>query len=1143
MFTIIRRPSSPDAEGVRFEAAHAAVRPRTVRPPLVGAGRTACVARVVASCAVVVSSLSGGANATAAEERGVKDIGTAKLLEALEERQMSDVALWVLKRIESDPDASADLKREVPFRRAAALVGTTRTETNPARRAEVYDQATKEIDAFLKANPEGERALQAYLQKGNLLIERGRSKLDQAKRPGEDAAKLRAEALPFFESAIKVLEGPDRKPADEINAVANAEDAVLKLLRGVDASLKELRGEAPADKADGDKDEKKDEKKEGAKPTPKPKKPVRKPGSAKQMADLEERQDDLRGQLLKTRLLIAAAYYEKSRALEPKSDPWKKALGDSAARYKELYDKYRARGAGLFARYYEGRNYAALGDRAKALATLADIRGLEGDGGIVPGLRAKAINSSLECWLEDKKYDEFDERLLKLSLAPLSSDRIDADWLGMKIRAAQLLERKAAAIPEKEKAKKSPLLRDAKRLAMEVAKVNKDFAAEARTLLADLGKQLPDDGEGAAATFEAAMDSARASLAAMQARQGTLKQAEAAKDAAAVEAAKKDIGAERGKAAAALRRALSLAGPDDIDAANQARYLLTYLLYEEQRLHEAASLGEFLVDRYPNSRGSRPAGRIAMASWQLLQKQPVAGWAEAAKGRCVDVARRIMRTWPDSPEAADAAVVAIAAATEARDPDGIVAILEQVPESSPRRSEVMLRAGGALWREVQEKTRLEEALRPKPEALARWRKLATKAIDDGLAAPAAGQPTASAASRTVAVAAALARCQMAMDEGDTARVAALLEHPVYGPWTLLNGSDKTFAQGPLATATATAALRHFIEKQQNDKAVLAMKKLEELAGAAGAEASARLTGMYQSMGRDLQEQLTNLGSGPSAGTPETKARAAAILTGFEKFLEGVAKDPKPSSQMWVATTYLSLGSGEGTGAVVPKAQAEGYLDRAADIYEKLLEKGGADIAKFEPSIRLKMANVYREREKWEEAQKQFDWILSDPRRQNTLDFQIQAAEMLQAAAAAAADKTQKATFLAQAINGYKRPGKPKEAWAWGWAVLSNRLEAQAFNGADEKAMEARDRFYQARLNVLKCRLERAEALPQDRDTELQKAFDYVDFTFKTHPDLGGPAMRKQFDKLLKEIEKRQNKPVQKGVDGLKEAAEALSAAG
>jgi hypothetical protein len=99
--------------------------------------------------------------------------------------------------------------------------------------------------------------------------------------------------------------------------------------------------------------------------------------------------------------------------------------------------------------------------------------------------------------------------------------------------------------------------------------------------------------------------------------------------------------------------------------------------------------------------------------------------------------------------------------------------------------------------------------------------------------------------------------------------------------------------------------------------------------------------MYQSMGRDLQSQLMNLASGPTAGTPQAQARAAAILTGFEKFLEGVAKDPKLSSQMWAATTYLNLGSGEGTGSAVPKAKSEGYLDKAAAIYEGLLAKGGA----------------------------------------------------------------------------------------------------------------------------------------------------------------------------------------------------------
>jgi hypothetical protein len=66
---------------------------------------------------------------------------------------------------------------------------------------------------------------------------------------------------------------------------------------------------------------------------------------------------------------------------------------------------------------------------------------------------------------------------------------------------------------------------------------------------------------------------------------------------------------------------------------------------------------------------------------------------------------------------------------------------------------------------------------------------------------------------------------------------------------------------------------------------------------------------------------------------------------------------------------------------------------------------------------------------------------------------------------------------------------------------------------------------------------KAEALPTERDRELQKAFDYVDITYKMHPDLGGPDTSKQFDKLLKEIEKRQNKPPL-GIDGLKQTAAA-----
>jgi hypothetical protein len=1070
--------------------------------------------------AVLLTALVGGWGATAqaapaTDGESVKAVTARRLLDGLEERQMPDVALWVLDRLEADPEADAGIKKEIPFRRAAALVGTSRNETDSGKRGAIFDRAEKEIDRFLADSPDGEKAIKAYAQKGNLLVERGRTKVELAKRPGEDVAKLQSEAVTFFDGAIKSLDG--------------AEKAVLELLRDVDGKLSAMK---PPSKDEGDGEGKPDPKKKRA--------PKLSAAQMKEVGQLEEKQDELRGQLLQMRLLIAAALYEKSKALPKDSEEWKKSLKDSSERYGKLYEKYRTRGAGLFARYYEGRNYVALGDRAKALTTLADIRALEGEGGFVPVLRAKAVNASLECWLEDKKYDEFDERLLKIAMASVPVDKLDADWLGLKYRAAALLERRADGLPDKEKVKAAGMLKNAKKLALEVVKANKDFGKESRDLLAQLGRQLPDDADAIGATFEDAMDAAKAAIAAMQAKQGEAKQAEAAGNAADAEAAAKAAAGERDKAVAAIRKAVPLAGDDDLDALNQARYLLTFLLYDSKRLHDSAALGSFLAERYPNSKGSRQAAKIAMASWQQLMKQPADAWRSDAKSQCAGLAELIMRTWPEDAEGGDAALIAIATAIEARDADRMVSIIDKVPAASPRRLDVLLRAGSGLWREVLERRRLDESLRPAEAMLAGWKDRAKAAIDEALkaipddAAPARG-----------AVAAALARSQIAIEDGDRTLADKLLEHPSYGPWTVVNGKDPAFAEGSLAESTLSVSLRHFIQSDQLDKAQQAMDRLEAVAGT-GEEASAKLTGMYLSMGRDLQSQLEDLGGGEKAGTPETQAKAQAILGGFEKFLDGVAKrDPKVSSQIWVATTYLTLGSGKGTGAIVSKEKAEAYLTKAAEAYENLLKKGGEEIARFEPSIRLKMANVYRERQKWEEAQTHLDWILSDPKRQNSLETQIQAAELSQAAGEKAADKAKAEAYLKQAIVGYKRPavaGQKGEIVSWGWGGIANKIQRQAFSSSDEKAMKARGQFFTARLNVAKARLARAE-LGQEREKLLQMAENDIAITYKLYPDLGGESSRRQFDKLLRQIQKERGSGDPRGLKALEEVTATAAGAG
>lgn len=436
-----------------------------------------------------------------------------------------------------------------------------------------------------------------------------------------------------------------------------------------------------------------------------------------------------------------------------------------------------------------------------------------------------------------------------------------------------------------------------------------------------------------------------------------------------------------------------------------------------------------------------------------------------------------------------------------------------------------LRAGMALWREVQEARRREEGDRPDDAAIAGWRATAAKALDEGLAGLGEITSLPPAPMGQLAVAGALSRVQIAMEDNDAARARGLLEHPVYGPWTLVAGDKPALPQGPLAEAALTLALRLFIQTEDFAKAQQAMAGLEKVAGQ-GAEASAKLTAMYLSMGRDLQAQLESLGSGEKAASPEVRQQAEKILTGFETFLDGIAaRDPKPTSQMWVATTYLTLGSGKGTGAVVPPSKAAAYLKKSAEVYQKLLAKAdAADVKNFEPSIRLKMANIYQVLGNWEEAQKQMDWILADAKRQNSLEAQVMAAEVLQAAGEAAAkagDAEQANLLLREAASGRKA----EPIVIWGWGNIANKVARQGIEGPGDKVQQNRDTFFDARLQVVECLLARAR-LPgkeKDRETRLSTAETAIAMTRKLYPDLGGDAFAKRYERVLKDVQKEQGK--------------------
>lgn len=1155
------------------------------------------ISRLCLTCLLAVAGRISAIAADAPAETAA-DVASRALLDALEDREMPDMAIRVLDRIEADPEASDELKREAAFRRAAALIGISRTEADSKKRAAFLDDAQAALDAFLKSGtPTARQAISAYTQKGSLLVERGRTKAEQATRPGADSTALRAEAVAFFDAAIASLEGKT-KPGEEIADVTNAEDAVLKVLREVDERIAALK---PSPKKEEGENQATagGEKTSGSRRAVKPVRLTSK--ERRELTTLEEQQESLRGKLLQTRLTAAAAVFEKAKAFPDNAKERTETLTKSAAMFKAIADKYPTVGAGLFARYYEGRNYALLGQWEKAVATLAPLVVLDQKVPLAIRLRTLAVNTTLESLLgeiatikglPEAQLNERYQKVLPGATASTAAEKVaaltarqfmrfdaatrafamedvrrlpgaslDADWLGLKYRAAELLDFQADSINPKDqklKAEQTKLQADARKLAVEVARANADFAEQARKLAAKLGRNVAE-GEK---TFADVMQEAKNSLGIMQGKAAEANAAKAAKDAVREAAARQEVAAARDAAVAKLQEALGIAGLAEplsagstdepklaedvsIDDVNQARYYLTFLLYEGGRFSESAGLGRMLAERYPNAKGSRQAAKIAMAAWQQAAQKGEGQARDEARAQAAELAAIVMKTWPDEAESADAAVIAIAAAAAAKDPAAIASIIPQVPPTSPRQPEVLLRAGIALWREVQEARRQEQGVRPDEATIDSWKATATKALDDGLASLADTQALPGPPMGPLAVAGALSRVQISMETGDDRRAAELLEHPIYGPWTLVAGDNPAVNQGSLAEPTLTLALRLFIQTEDFAKAERAMAGLEKAAGQ-GDEASAKLTAMYLSMGRDLQAQLESLGSGEQAASPAIRARAERILTGFEKFLDGVAaRDPKPSSQIWVATTYLTLGSGKGTGAIVPAAKKAAYLKKSADVYQKLLaSKDDPEAGRFEPSIRLRMASIYQELGDWPNAQQQIDWILSDSKRQNSLEAQISAAQILQAAgmaAAAAGDNDAANNLLREAAGG--RKGTP--AVIWGWGNIANKLARQGITGGDEKAQQARENFFDARLRVVECLLARARlpgGVKQDRDKRLATAEVAIAMTRKLYPDLGGEAFAKRYERVLKDVQReRGQEPT--GFTALDEQARAAGTRG
>ncbi len=978
-----------------------------------------------------------------------------EFLEALWQRHYYDEALDYLDVLPSIEALPESVKQRALFERGRTLAASAAGQAEADARNILFSQAAEAFEKFQQTFPQHELAASAKNQIANILVERGRAEAQSAKNGDDKPAQL-TKARDYFEQARRQF------------------DAAEKQLDGERQKLPKLVEEKA----------------------------------------IQDQKRQLAGDLAQVRMLRASVDYELAKTFEAGSKEANKHLQAAARSYASLYESYRTRAAGLLARLWEGRCYQEMGQFKQAVGCYRELMDLPTTAD-TRTIKAKSTRHALECWTHDseQKYPEAIERGEKWEkeVGPAGGD---ADSLAIRYLTALAYQAQSNALPDKDPNRKK-LAGFARQVVGPVATQPGEFQRPAKMLLVALAAPKDKDKDkdkgkkdagGDSSSFSEPFERGKQALEKMQEAAAALKAAQASGDKAAVAAAQK---AKTEQTTLARRELLTAINASDaktpLEDLNSARYYVCFLAWDGGQLYDAAVLGEFLATRYPDSLPGRQGARIALAAFVRLYGESKATHKGFEMAQIERVANTIFKRWPGEEEADDAALTLLNFAAAERKLDKAMEYLGKVSANSPRRGLAEMRAGQTLWSSYLRTLQLPAEERPSQEELDKIKKQAAEVLAGGIA-----KATKNAGDQVDPnlPGAAFAMAQIECDAGHPDKAIEWLEDAKFGPLTLIKAGSPAAAREGFATETYKVALRAYIAAtpQQLKKAEAVMDSLDKVVRASGdAKAADSLTAIYISLGRELQQQLSELRKNGKRKEMESVSKA------FEAFLDRITKrDPSTSyaSLNWIGETYYSLGAGFDEGGTSQSPLAKEYFEKAMEAYQKMLEIALKD-PKYKDSpesllgIRLRLADCYRRVGKYDEAIRTMLVVLRE--KPALITAQVQAAEIYQSRGAT------DSRAYALAING-SDAGKDGANVIWGWRKLSK----MTMN--NPKFAET---FHQARLNMSEAR--HLFALTQQEGPQrtkiLENAKQDLWLTYELHPDLGGEATAARYDRLLKQIQK------------------------
>ncbi len=991
----------------------------------------------------ILLAIGGGLATSAAAVEPVDEF-----LTALRQRQWFDQANAYLDALQLNPQLDESIRQQLLYERGLNDLQAAATARDPATREAQLLRAAESFASFAGRFPDHPLAGSANVQLGSVQIERARAAVAAAAGSAQKDQDLDA-ARRQFEEARRQFDG----------AIEDLAARLAQLPKLVD----------PNDK------------------------------------DTAARKQQLSGNLAQLQLLRPTIDYELAATHPSGSAAASKHLEAAAASYRALYEAYRTRATGLLARLWEGRCYQQLHKTPQALACFRELMELPA-AEETRVLRTKSTRHALECLTSsgEQKFAEAVERGQRWEKESGAS-ATDPDALAIRYLTAVALQGQSSALPVKDPDRKK-LAGFARDYVVPVARQPGEYQRPAKMLLVALAgnKDAKDAADGALqATFADLFEQGKQSIAQMQAVEAEIHALRTKGDDAALQSLQQQKETAANEARRWLHEALRASDANtSIDDLNSARYYLCFLNWDAGRLHDAAVLGEFLAQRYPDSSAGRQGARIALAAYVKMYADSTGDQKQFEIAQIERMGDAILKRWPGTEESDEAALQLLNFAASRSDWDKAISYLSGISPDSPRRGQAELRAGQTLWSAYLRRAQLPEDERPPQAELDALKQRAQEVLAEGI-----GRMEKAGNVDATLAAAVFAMAQICVDTGQPDEAIAWLENEKVGPLALVEAKHPIAARQGFAIETYKLALRAYVAvtPQQVDKAEAAMDALEGLVqGAGDANAAENLTKIYVSLGRELEQQLQDLRKSGQTKQLETVSKA------FEIFLDRVTKRDSGNSYAslnWVGETYFSLGAGfdAGPGKVSPQATA--YFAKAADAYQRMLDTVKED-PKFKDNpesltgARLRLADCYRRAGKFDEALA----VVLDVLKQKPmlLPAQVQAAETLQARGAIDPKN------YGLAILG-DRPARDGKNAIWGWAKLSQlTMSNEQFAGT----------FHHARLNLAESRLRYAltEKDATRRANILAAARQDLWTTYKLRPDLGGEDTTVRYDRLLKQIQ-------------------------